>query len=185
MNTMTLMKVLFTPTAGWLEAVNAKNSPLRILLLLVVPSMLLPSVMLQHTAEHYQLLLMSLGNKQWVLNVPYLMLLEAITFVVLIYQIRNISNTYGANIEYQEAFLLASISIIPFCFSFLALSYPSTGLMFLLVFGALGYSAFIFYKGICVLNDTQEEIYSAHIVYTVVGAAGSWVVLLAILISVS
>jgi len=185
MNTMTFMKVLFTPTAGWLEAVNAKNSSIRILLLLVISSMLLPAMLLQHAGEHNQFLLTSLGNKRWVLNVPFLILLEAITFVVFIYQIRNIANTYGANIGYREAFLLASISIIPFCLSFLAFGYLGTGLMFVLVLGVLGYSGFIFYKGICVLNDTDEEIYSAHIVYTVAGAAGSWLVLLAILIAVS
>lgn len=184
MNIMTLVKVLFTPTAGWPEAVIAKSSAVKILFLLVVPSMLLPLVML-HAGEHDQFFLTNFGNKQWILNVPFLMFIEAITFAVFIYQIKNISNTYGANIGYREAFLLASISIIPFCLSFLTLGYPGTGLMLVLMVGALGYSGFIFYKGICVLHDTQEEIYSAHIVYTVIGAAGSWVVLLVTLIAVS
>lgn len=187
MNTITLLKVLLIPAVGWPDIVKARSSTIKILLMLVLPSMLLPPIMLQHAGEHYQSLIPSLVGKSGELYAPFLFFLEAITFVVIIYQIKNISNTYGVNIGYYEAFLLASVSIIPFCMSFLTLGVPSIGfgLIPLLIVGALCYSGFIFYKGFCTFSASQEAIYSVHIVYTVVSAAGSWIVLLAILIALN
>jgi hypothetical protein len=177
MNTITLLKVLLTPAAGWPDIVKARSSTVKILLMLVIPSMLFPPAMLQHAGEYYQSLIS--------IPAPLFFILEAITFVVVIYQIKNISNTYGVNIGYYEAFLLASVSIVPFCMSFLMLGFPGIGfgLIPLLIVGALCYSGFIFYKGFRTFSATQEAIYSVHIVYTVVSAAGSWLVLLAILIA--
>ena len=187
MNTITLLKVLFTPAASWPDIIKVRSSTIKILLMLVLPSMLLPPIMLQHAGEHYPSLIPALVGKSGALYTPFLFFLEAITFVVVIYQIKNISNTYGVNIGYYEAFILASVSIIPFCISFLTLSVAGIGfgLIPVLIFGALCYSGFIFYKGFCTYSASQEALYSVHIVYTVVSAAGSWVVLLAILIALN
>lgn len=184
MNTMVLLKVFLTPASGWKDVINTQSSAAKILFLLVVPSMLLPPVMLIHAGEHYQNLLPVLSNKPWGLYAPFLFLLEAITFAVLILQIKNIASTYGAAIGYREAFLLASLSIIPLCLSFLTFIVPSIGFIFGLIFGALCYSCFIFYKGFRAFNSSQEELLSAHIAYTVICAAGSWVVLLALFIAI-
>lgn len=184
MNTITLLRVLLTPTVGWPDMAKARSSTAKILLMLVLPSMLLPPFMLQHAGAHDPSLIPTLAGASFA---PFLFFLEAITFAVVIYQIKNISNTYGVHVGYYEAFLLASISIIPICLSFLTFSVPGIGfgLVLALIFGALCYSGFIFYKGFRTFSASQEALYSVHIVYTVVGAAGSWVVLLAILIALN
>lgn len=184
MNTRVLLKVFLTPATGWMDAINTQSSATKILFLLVVPSMLLPPVMLIHAGEHYQNVLPVLSNKSWELYVPFLFLLEAITFAVLIFQIKNIASSYGATIGYREAFLLASLSIIPLCLSFLTFIVPSIRFIFGFILGSFCYSCFILYKGFCAFNNSQEELLSAHIAYTVICAAGSWVVLLALLIAI-
>lgn len=183
MNIMLFPKMVLSPAKAWPEIEKAHPSRIRILLTLVVPFALLPPAMLFYAGTHYgDSFVQGFGEKPWALLAPALLLLEMLTFAVMVRLIKSIADTYDTGISSYDALLLAAISVIPIFLSSLALAVPNLGFNAVALFFALCYACIIFYRGAYTLSHMQESLFAAHFTYTAVGVSAAWIGLMMLMI---
>lgn len=169
---------------GWDKLGETHLSILKTFLLLTLPFSLVPPLMLAYAGSHHAAqYLIDAPAARWNLVASAFFLTELITVPLMAWLIKSIAQSHNISTNFQDSFLLATITAIPMWLSAFALAIPDLWTMMGIVILGLIISAQALYRGTCSILHMVEKVEAQSISYEVFfTGAIVWVLLCAFVI---
>lgn len=182
MNLYALSRLPASVDEGWPDLIRVRPSLPATIALLVLPLSLLPPLMLYWAGtQQPEMFPPELRAKAWAEVATMFFVAEVVTLAAMGWLIRRVALGHGLEVDYHDAYLLASITPIPMWLSALGLLVPTLLFAAVLAAGGLVMSCAILYHGIQAYCRTREDVAAAGLVRTVLGLGfAAWCALLAI-----
>lgn len=180
MSVLQLHKLFLDAPDAWLELSRTRPSARKLFLMLVLPVSLIPPLMLEYAGRHIGLLLFPAAPAQaWTVAALAFLLAELATVSLMVWAIKSVAESKGIASDYEDAFLLAVIALVPMWLSSLVLF--SEQLPLVVITLALGVAswALLVFRGVKSVLKIEESLIAVDIAYTVtVLGLITWVVVI-------
>lgn len=156
---------------GWREIERLHPGLVKLFSFVVLPSSLVLPAMVYYTGvSHAVAFLPRMEGRNWGLIALACFLAELITLLLTGWLIKQMAQTHGARIAYQDAYRIAAIAPLPLWLSSLGLFVASPAFNAALWLAAFGMSCTIVYQGIAGLHPSGERLTAVSITQTVISA---------------
>jgi Yip1 domain len=160
-NPITLFRLFFSPTKGWLELVASKPSIHRLYLLHVIPFAVLPPLMIylsgkQHGDALFDLIHLIPANKLFIVAVSFFVV-QLVVVPAMASIVRELSEVAEIYPSYKQAFILAAVAPTPLWLSPIFLFIPDIFINIAVTCIAMMASSGFIYYGIPVIFGIKEK----------------------------
>ncbi|MDD5176958.1 MAG: Yip1 family protein [Sterolibacterium sp.] len=180
MNIMSLPKMAVSSGEEWDEIEKSHPSIAKLFAYLVLPLSVLPPVMLYFTGKHYgDDFIPGFGGRHWEVISTVFFLGELLTFGVMGWLTKQITQYNKVDISYHDAYMLAGIAPLPLWLSSLGLLVPNLIFNAGVSLAALAMTCSLIYHGVYSLCHMREEVSAMAITQVVFGTGMAfWAILL-------
>ena len=158
MNPVTLFKLFFRPTQGWLDLLRTQPSIPRLFMLHVIPFSLIPSLSLYLAGVHHSLPLFEAlpANKMLLVAASFFVIqLIAVPFMATV--LRQLGEVAEIHPSYKEAFILAAVAPTPLWMAPLFLWVPDLRVVLAVFTLAMMAACGIIFYGVPTLFKVKDE----------------------------
>ena len=152
---------------GWHAVGEAHLSVLKTFLLLALPFSLIPPLMLIYAGNHHAAsYLIDASPARWTEIASAFLIAELITVPLMGWVIKSIAATHHIEINFKDAFLLATISALPMWLSAFGLAIPHLWGMIGIIVSGFFVTAIVLYRGsfsILKLEQIEAQLLSSQV----------------------
>lgn len=184
MRLSTYPKMLVSFHSGWDELRQPLPSISAILLKLVLPMSLLPSLMIVYAGRRYgDYYAQGVSPEHWNEVAFEFFLAELITVPLMAWVLRSIASTKNIQVPFQKSFVLAAYAPVPLWLSSLILFVPNFAVNVLAAVVGLAASFALIYHGLPSVFGMDEDVESLDLAFSCMAVGGVvWAVLLALVL---
>lgn len=184
MNIFNLTKMPFSFHGGWDTVVTVHPSVIKTFLFLVLPFSLIPPATLLFVGDnHVSMFWLNIGDSRWKTVALIFFVAELLTVPLMGRLIKAIASEHKFDIDFKDAFLLATITAIPMWISSLGLL--ATDIWTMIGIGCVGLlvAASLLYHGIYPILKMQDQFEAQSLSFDIFsGGAIVWVMLCSFII---
>lgn len=168
---LSIPQMIISSQKGWQDLVQNRPTLASLFWRLVLPLSLIPPVMLFFYGPVYgDLLIQGYSNKPWQLIAPVFFGAEMLTWLLMGWLIRQVTQSHWIEVNSTDAFRLASIAPVPLWLSAFGLFIPDMTVNVILALLALAATCSLIHHGVRAVLRVKDQLVAAAITHTVMGA---------------
>jgi hypothetical protein len=170
MSILHIHKLFVSSPEGWEALARMQASVLKLFVFLVVPFSLLPPLMLEYAGHHVGAVMYpDTSGQAWSIAALFFLIAELVTVPLMGSAIKSVANSKGIKSDYNDAFKLAAVSLVPLWLSSLALFSDQIALIMAMITLGVAGSVVLILRGVKSILKVEEGLIAFDIAYTVTG----------------